>query len=142
MNLSSFVALGAIRNHYNEDFTKSSSSNSFDYLGDTSSSGIYIDKTYFFVDGYGVVVRRGSTFMILPCSRDNYTTIVDNAACFHKSDSDCIYGDPKSDILLYLRDNGYNIKSSDLLRLSIPAIFKKAYPDFIVHNGYAEYVGK
>ena len=141
MNLSSLVALGAIRNHYNEDFTKSSNSSSFDYLGDNSSSGIYIDKTYFFVDGYGVVVRRGSTFMILPCSRDDYTTIVDNAACFHKSDSDCIYGDPKSDILLYLRDNGYNIKSSDLLRLSIPAIFRKAYPDFIIRNGYAEYVG-
>lgn len=93
-------------------------------------------------DGYGVVVRSGSTFMILPCSREDYTTIVDKAACFHKSDSDCIYGDPKSDILLYLRDNGYNIKSSDLLRLSIPAIFRKAYTDFIVHDGYAEYVGE
>lgn len=74
MNLSSLVALGAIRNHYNEDFTKSSNSSSFDYLGDSSNKGIYIDKTYFFVEGYGVVIRSGSTFMILPCSRDNYTT--------------------------------------------------------------------
>ncbi len=142
MNLSSLVALGAIRNHYNEDFTKSSNSRSFDYPEEPSNKGIYIDKTYFFVDGYGVVIRRGSTFVILPCSRDDYTTIVDRAACFHKSDHDCVYGDPKSNILLVLRDNGYNIKSSDLLRLSIPAIFRKACPDFIVHNGYAEYVGE
>lgn len=47
MSLSDLVMLGAIRNHYNEDFSKSSNSSSFDYLGDNSSLGIYIDKTYF-----------------------------------------------------------------------------------------------
>lgn len=137
MSLSDLVMLGAIRYHYNEDFSKTSVS-SPQFQGVTRE-GIFVDKTYFFVDGFGVVVRDGYSYRILPCSRTDYRTIVDKAVTFHKSDLDASLGNPKSDVLLYLRDNGYNINSSDLLRLSIPAIFTKAYPEFVIYDGYAEY---
>ena len=112
---------------------------SLDYRQDFEPPGIFVDRTYFFVAKYGVVIRSGYSYMILPCKREDYKTIVDRAACFHKSELDYMYGDPKSDLLLYLRDNGYDIQSSDLLRLSISAIFTKAYPEFVIHNGYANY---
>lgn len=137
MSLSDLVMLGAIRHHYNEDFSKTSVS-SPQFQGVTREV-IFVDKTYFFVDGFGVVVRDGYSYRVLPCSRTDYQTIVDRAATFHKSDLDASLGNPKSDVLLYLRDNGYNINSSDLLRLSIPAIFTKAYPEFVIYDGYAEY---
>lgn len=137
MSLSDLVILGAIRHYYNEDFSKTSVSTS-PHQGVTRN-GIFVDKTYFFVEGRGVVVRDGYNYRVLPCSRADYQTIVDRAATFHKSDLDASLGNPKSDVLLYLRDNGYNINSSDLLRLSIPAIFTKAYPEFVIHDGYAEY---
>lgn len=137
MSLSDLVMLGTIRHHYNEDFSKTSVS-SPQFQGVTRE-GIFVDKTYFFVDGFGVVVRDGYSYRFLPCSRTDYRTIVDKAVTFHKSDLDASLGNPKSDVLLYLRDNGYNINSSDLLRLSIPAIFTKAYPEFVIYDGYAEY---
>lgn len=139
MSLSDLFVLGAIRHRYTEDFSKSSSSSNLDYLVEETKSGIFVDKTYYFVNDYGVVIRSGSTYMILPCARTEYKTIVDKAACFHKSNLDVIYGNPKFEILLYLQDNGYNVKSSDLLRLSIPAIFTKAYPEFVINKGYADY---
>lgn len=137
MSLSDLVMLGAIRYHYNEDFSKTSVSSP--QFQEVTREGIFVDKTYFFVDGFGVVVRDGYSYRILPCSRTAYRTIVDKAVTFHKSDLDSRLGNPKSNILLYLRDSGYDIKSSDLLRLSIPAIFTKAYPEFVVYDGYAEY---
>ena len=137
MSLSDLIVLGATHHHYNEDFSKTSTS-SYPSQGNTRD-GIFVDKTYFFVDGYGVVVHNGYSYGILTCNRDDYHTIVDRAATFHKSDFDTSLGNPKSNVLLYLRDNGYNINSSDLLRLSIPAIFTKAYPEFVICDGYAEY---